>query len=683
MDIREAKKRKIDEINNEIHDLRSSADLDLAQAIDCIKENIIEAEQINYHEGITNAYRIISILYTYNGEASLALEALNKAEEMCLDYCLDKRLLAEIYNTYVLYYLEVKKNYKMGAKYCSKGLQIARKLQLYDLISKLTMNFGVVCLELGILKESLEYFLESLEIGKMINDKRAILYSYANIADYYYQVDCIGKARDYHSKTILLAEELNDIIVMSSTALGFATIEKGLGNYDQAKMILLESIERLKQNNQKSWEANLSLVLFEHMLEEEDFKDIDTLIYNIREVVLGINNESYLEKFYFLLSNYYEKTKDFKKALECYKLYDNCHAKNLEKKEVESINALKMEMMQTTIKRLKTLSEVGKEIASYNNLTDIFSKVRNLVTTVFDDFNFVIALVEGKTIRSIYYNYLGEEIAPFEISLDNKSSFISYSARSKEVIVLNDLEKEYQNYVDSIKYVADETRVPKSLLSIPLTVFEKVVGVFQIQTYERNVFSTENVEFFSVIASYTGVALRNSMHAMQLENIANEDSLTGLKNWHYFNKTLFEEAHKRKSSELMTLIILDIDHFKKVNDIYGHGLGNKCLQEVSERIDKEFSDIARVVARIGGEEFAVFIIGQNVDLVKIKLWSLYNCFNEMPIELEEVACNVTVSIGVVFTDKSGVNADSLFDAADDALYEAKEAGRNKIIFKKL
>jgi diguanylate cyclase (GGDEF)-like protein len=671
--------KRIDAINEEVHELRNSAELDLGEAISTIKNNIEDAENVQHYEGLATAYRILSILYCYNGEASLAFDSITNAERICTERKLSDRILAEVFSTYVLYYYEVKNNLKLGAEFCSKGLKLARENNMHELVWKFTLNFGVICMELGMLEEALEFFLETLEEGTILNNQRTILYSYANIAEYYYKTHNIDKAREYHEKTNNLALELNDIIVLSSIASGFASIERELGNVEQSKTILKEAIKRLKRNKQKSWEANLSLKLIEYMIEDQEFEDIEEVIFHTKNLVLNINNDATMAKYYELTSKYYEINGDYKKALEKHKQYDKYHAKNMEKQESESINAVRAEMMQGTIKQLKVLSEVGREITLYSQIEDILSEVTKLVSSMFEDFNFILAVKEKNLIRCVYYSYLGKELEPFNIDIDDQTSFISYTVRNNETVIINDLEKEYERYVRRVQYVTDETRVPKSLLSIPLKVFDETIGVLQIQAYNKNMFTVENVEFFSIIASYTSVALRNSMHASELERTANQDSLTGLYNWHYFNQALFDKVINKKMKDSLSLIMMDIDHFKEVNDTYGHNVGNSCLKEVASRIAAYFDDIATVIARVGGEEFAVFLINIDKESINKRLCYLFEYFNKEMIRVEDKQLKVTLSAGVVYAESSKLSPDDLFEMADEALYEAKEDGRNRVV----
>lgn len=162
---------------------------------------------------------------------------------------------------------------------------------------------------------------------------------------------------------------------------------------------------------------------------------------------------------------------------------------------------------------------------------------------------------------------------------------------------------------------------------------------------------------------------------IELETLARKDALTGLFNRRAADDRIVEEiARHRRNQKNLTLMLIDIDHFKSINDRYGHAVGDKVLQQVAQRL----SDACRgtdFVARFGGEEFLVLMpetsqVGAAVAAEKLR----HAASRPMP-EIE----GVTLSIGVV------VPADRCFDAAaalkiaDDALYEAKSTGRDRVV----
>lgn len=129
----------------------------------------------------------------------------------------------------------------------------------------------------------------------------------------------------------------------------------------------------------------------------------------------------------------------------------------------------------------------------------------------------------------------------------------------------------------------------------------------------------------------------------------------------------------------MALLILDLDHFKSVNDRHGHSVGDACLREFAAQLQQAFPGKNELVARLGGEEFGVLLRDCVVGDAARRADAFRQSFAARELALEEGTLQITVSIGVAAFDPA-LDADGgrLFQAADTALYRAKEAGRNTV-----
>ncbi len=165
----------------------------------------------------------------------------------------------------------------------------------------------------------------------------------------------------------------------------------------------------------------------------------------------------------------------------------------------------------------------------------------------------------------------------------------------------------------------------------------------------------------------------------KLEYIASHDQMTGIFNRRRFfeiAKAMFTESPR----ESLYTIMLDIDHFKRINDKYGHAVGDTALKEVTAAIASVLPEGA-CFARLGGEEFAIAIRGQNNDAINTLAESIRSKVELTPIIADDVSFNCSISMGVSQNDSAYSNIDELLNAADQALYEAKDSGRNRSIFR--
>ena len=171
---------------------------------------------------------------------------------------------------------------------------------------------------------------------------------------------------------------------------------------------------------------------------------------------------------------------------------------------------------------------------------------------------------------------------------------------------------------------------------------------------------------------------------IQLETLSRVDALTGIANRRHFDDTLANYISTMSRTDVpLTLMLCDVDHFKNYNDLYGHQAGDACLQNIAKSIELNFTRAGDIVARYGGEEFAVIL--PNVSKETAIMLAERMRANVEALKLEHgdssVADVVTVSIGVVSLQLGQhVSAADLIKKADDALYRAKEIGRNRVEF---
>ncbi len=173
-------------------------------------------------------------------------------------------------------------------------------------------------------------------------------------------------------------------------------------------------------------------------------------------------------------------------------------------------------------------------------------------------------------------------------------------------------------------------------------------------------------------ASYAALALRNAWLLEQVQRLAATDGLTKIANRRTFESTLEREvARATRSAEHLSLVMLDIDHFKRLNDEHGHQAGDEVLRNVAAALACECRDFD-TAARYGGEEFAVVLPGCGPDEAQIIAERLRQAVSMAP-----GAVQITASAGVATYPGHAGDADTLVRAADDALYESKRAGRNR------
>jgi diguanylate cyclase (GGDEF)-like protein len=193
-------------------------------------------------------------------------------------------------------------------------------------------------------------------------------------------------------------------------------------------------------------------------------------------------------------------------------------------------------------------------------------------------------------------------------------------------------------------------------------------------------FSAEEQALFGYLAGQLAVAMENVALHERVRREARIDELTGLANHRHFQETLAAERERmRRFRRPLGLVMVDIDHFKTVNDTYGHQQGDEVLRHVAVAM----RDVTRAVdtpARYGGEELAVVLPETGLDGAHAAGEQIRRAVEAVRVPRPDgPPLNVTVSVGVAAADPQAADPASLIAAADAALYEAKRGGRNRTV----
>lgn len=181
------------------------------------------------------------------------------------------------------------------------------------------------------------------------------------------------------------------------------------------------------------------------------------------------------------------------------------------------------------------------------------------------------------------------------------------------------------------------------------------------------------------LAEATRLLDQTMEHALDLEESNHRDNLTGLYNRKYFDEQITQDiAGARRYDWPLTLALIDIDHFKTVNDQHGHLGGDAVLRRLAERLQGMLRP-ADSLCRYGGEEFALILPQVNLEAAGFLLERLRRAIETMPIEIDSGRCTVTISAGVALWE-ARVTPGELIARADKSLYASKHAGRNRVTF---
>ncbi len=219
----------------------------------------------------------------------------------------------------------------------------------------------------------------------------------------------------------------------------------------------------------------------------------------------------------------------------------------------------------------------------------------------------------------------------------------------------------------------------RSFLGLPMITEDRVLAIALFGSNRENSYTDHDRRVLSIVCNHAATAIAEAnMHA-RLEQMAATDGLTGLFNHRAFQDKMAEEfVRSSRHPEPFSLLLIDVDHFKKVNDTYGHPAGDAVLKAIAGILTRQIRK-ADWVARYGGEEFAVLLVradsGQALQMAE----RIRKAVDEAPMRAQNQTLHVTISIGIASYPEDATLREEMIARTDQALYAAKRDGRNRAL----
>ncbi len=288
-----------------------------------------------------------------------------------------------------------------------------------------------------------------------------------------------------------------------------------------------------------------------------------------------------------------------------------------------------------------------------------------------------IMLQNGVTTRVIarrgYQQFeVDEEVAQTDYRLEDLPSLYRMSQEKQPVIV-----PDTHNSTEWRKN--RRTQHVRSYIGAPIISRGRVMGFINLESTTPNFYHAVHAERLQSLASQAGLAIEKSELYDEIQKLAITDELTGILN----RRGLFELGQREVDRAVrfkhhLSVIILDLDHFKAVNDHFGHSTGDAVLRELANRCRENIRDVD-ILGRYGGEEFVILLLECDLRCAAIVAERLRNAVAAAPFTIGSTRLEVTISLGAAQLDPRGnQQVEALIDQADKALYISKETGRNRL-----
>src|SRR5688572_26529113 len=351
------------------------------------------------------------------------------------------------------------------------------------------------------------------------------------------------------------------------------------------------------------------------------------------------------------------------------------------------------EALTDLVERLKVLHQAVSDINASFDVERVCQVVYETVARVMSCDDFVVDGYDSKTneiIPIFAIEHPGKRIFTEKYYADH--GLAGEIVRKKKPLLFNSTSEMDQSSI-KFEFYGTSTGVDptQSILAVPMMLHGEIYGMISAQSYQRDAYNKDDQYLLEVLASHLAIALENARLFESVQQAAFTDSLTAtLNRRRFYELAEIEFERAKETNEPFGVILLDIDDFKKFNDQYGHKIGDFVLVQVAETCKSSLRG-DDIFGRLGGEEFAL---------------ALPNTYRKHAIEIASRLCklitqidfnkalesfdkdkhvfqgqyelSVTISVGVAVYDEACKNLDILIDRADQAMYLAKNSGRNQM-----
>jgi diguanylate cyclase (GGDEF)-like protein len=328
--------------------------------------------------------------------------------------------------------------------------------------------------------------------------------------------------------------------------------------------------------------------------------------------------------------------------------------------------------------QLKALIGVGKAVTSSLEIGEVLKRIMEQISTLLDPSDWSLLLVDpeqGDLYFEIAVGEAGEGIMGKRLAFGE--GIAGWVAREQEPVMVPDVsvDPRFSNRFDEVTDYKTG-----NILAVPLVFQGNTLGVIELVSKAGSIaYGEEELDLLTPFADFAAIAIANARNFEKIEQLSILDECTPLYNSRYLYQALEREvARSRRYSHPLSLVFIDLDYFKGINDTHGHLAGTRLLYEVGELLLSTFRH-SDMVFRYGGDEFVALLPETSRDKAcngALRFWHLLR-EREFLVD-ENLNVRLSASIGVASYPDDADDPKTLLQAADNAMYAAKTAGRDRV-----
>lgn len=329
------------------------------------------------------------------------------------------------------------------------------------------------------------------------------------------------------------------------------------------------------------------------------------------------------------------------------------------------------------VQEVNIFHDVAKALTSSLNLDSILQTIMEKVAEYFRPDTWSLLMVDEAKDELYFAIAVGEASEPLrDVRLKVGEGIAGWVARHGESLIVPDVYKDTR----FARRIDEMTRwQTRSIVCIPLKSKQRVLGVIQLVNVPMEEFSEGEAFFLQALADYAAIAIDNARAVEKIQELTITDDCTGLYNARHLHSTLEAEVYRSaRFGYKFTVLFIDLDYFKKVNDTHGHLCGSKLLAEVGYTLKSNLR-LIDFAFRYGGDEFVILLPQTSKEQGMLVAQRLLEVFRSSSfLASEQLNINIRASIGLATYPEDARNAQDVISLADEMMYAVKNTTRDSI-----
>jgi diguanylate cyclase (GGDEF)-like protein len=560
--------------------------------------------------------------------------------------------------------------------------EIARECHSLRDQTRFITNQGTLYMEVGDNKKALELLERVLVLADEIGYDKMKVFALGSIGMVYRELGDYDQALEYSRLSLTFRPEMTPKYQRSDVLVNAADVYCRMRRFDEAEPLLREALEICIEIVNTTTEARGRVIwgrwLLAHNHPEEALQEMN--------LGLELSEKTDFQQGIYLahleLADAYASLGNYQKAFAHHQEYHRVQQAVFNRETVARRRLLETQMFVEQVRQERQTAEALRITGSVLSATLEMEQVKDAIiqqvgAIVPSDLALLIWLENdnARVVRALGTPALTEAEQTtwqdYEIKIEEYPQLVRMMETGQPMVIPDTAMSPVWRSCDMVTQAA-------AWIGVPIMAYDRQWGIMCLSSRKANTYQARQAHFLSIFAGQSALALENARLFDEVKRLAITDSLTGL----YTRRQLFylgerELERFRRYGTVFSAIMLDLDDFKKINDTYGHLVGDQVLMTTAERCRQNVRSVD-IIGRYGGEEFVLILPEINTEGARRSAERLRDVISASPVETESGPVMISASLGVAEIGPHHQRLEDLIHAADLAAYRAKSSGRNRV-----